>query len=155
MGCPEFNQNETVHLPHPYACNKYLTCLSKSVMEQTCPGNLHWNIEKNMCDYPDNAKCVDYENDTTVYYNRISRRSRIQWKFLIKFCHVLKINLISSMFLDFCKVFLEKQNKSIKRCCKVLTTLSVNVFLFYGFFLIFRMFWGFQKNYTFYYFFEK
>jgi hypothetical protein len=78
MGCPEFNQHETVHLPHPYACNKYLTCLSKSVMEQTCPGNLHWNIEMNMCDYPDNAKCVDIESDNTVYYNRVSRRSRIQ-----------------------------------------------------------------------------
>lgn len=78
MGCPEFNQHETVHLPHPYACNKYLTCLSKSVMEQTCPGNLHWSIENNMCDYPDHAKCVDYENDNTVFYNRVSRRSRLQ-----------------------------------------------------------------------------
>lgn len=81
MGCPEFNQDETVHLPHPFACNKYLTCLSKSVLEQSCPGNLHWNIEMNMCDYPDNAKCVDYESDNTVYYNRVSRRSRIQWRF--------------------------------------------------------------------------
>ena len=78
MGCPEFDQYNTVHLPHPYSCNKYLTCLSKSVLEQTCPGNLHWNIEKNMCDYPDLAKCADFENDNTVYYNRISRRSRFQ-----------------------------------------------------------------------------
>lgn len=72
MGCPEFNQHETVHLPHPFSCNKYLTCLSKSVLLQSCPGNLHWSIEKNMCDYAD-EKCVD---DNTVYYNRISRRSR-------------------------------------------------------------------------------
>lgn len=75
MGCPEFNQQETVHLPHPYFCNKYLTCLSKSVLEQSCPGELHWSIEKNMCDYKDDLKCVD---DNTVYYNRISRRSRLK-----------------------------------------------------------------------------
>lgn len=79
MGCPDFNQDETIHMPHPYACNKYLTCLSKSVLEQRCPGNLHWSIEKNMCDYPNLSGCVDYENDNTVYYNRVSRRSRIQW----------------------------------------------------------------------------
>jgi hypothetical protein len=71
MGCPEFNQHETVHLPHPYDCHKYLTCLSKSVMEQTCPGDLHWNLENNLCDYPHNAKC-----DDTVYYNRQMRRTR-------------------------------------------------------------------------------
>lgn len=75
MGCPEFNQHETVHLPHPFSCNKYLTCLSKSVLEQSCPGELHWNIEKNMCDYKDDAKCMD---DNTVYYNRISKRSRFK-----------------------------------------------------------------------------
>lgn len=75
MGCPDFNQHETVHVPHPYSCNKYLTCLSKSVLLQACPANLHWNIEKNMCDYPDDAKCVD---DNTVYYNRISRRIRFK-----------------------------------------------------------------------------
>lgn len=74
MGCPEFNQHETVHLPHPYSCNKYLTCLSKSVLLQSCPANLHWNIEKAMCDYPEEVKCVD----DTVYYNRISRRSRFK-----------------------------------------------------------------------------
>lgn len=73
FGCPEFNQHETVHLPHPI-CNKYLTCLSKSVLLQSCPSSLHWNIEKNMCDYPSEAKCV---NDV-AYYDRISRRSRFK-----------------------------------------------------------------------------
>lgn len=74
IGCPEFNQHTTVHRPHPVYCNKYLTCLSKSVLLQSCPSNLHWNIEKNMCDYPEEAKCVD----VTVHYNRISRRSRFK-----------------------------------------------------------------------------
>jgi Chitin binding Peritrophin-A domain len=78
LGCPDFNQHETVHLPHPHSCNQYLTCLSKSVLLQTCPANLHWNIEKNMCDYPDDAQCRDVANDDTVYYNRISRRSRFK-----------------------------------------------------------------------------
>lgn len=72
LGCPEFNQYESIHLPHPVYCGKYLTCLSKSVIEQSCPGDLHWNIEKNMCDYPHSAKC----EDTTTYYSRTERRSR-------------------------------------------------------------------------------
>lgn len=78
MGCPEFDQSETVHLPHPYFCSKYLTCLSKSVLEQTCPGKLHWNIEKNMCDYPDPSKCVDTNSDdyNDQTHNRLARRSR-------------------------------------------------------------------------------
>jgi Chitin binding Peritrophin-A domain len=78
MGCPDFNQYETKHLPHPYSCRKYLTCLSKSVIEQTCPGELHWNIEKNMCDYPDPIKCIDDSNSDAgqQYYTRLARRSR-------------------------------------------------------------------------------
>lgn len=78
MGCPIFNQLETVHMPHPHSCNQYFTCLSKSALLQTCPANLHWSIEKNMCDYPDDAQCRDDADDDTVYYNRISRRSRFK-----------------------------------------------------------------------------
>lgn len=78
MGCPDFDSTVTVHLPHPIYCSKYLTCLSKSVIEQSCPGRLHWNIEKNMCDYPDPLKCVDttMEQYEELSHNRLARRSR-------------------------------------------------------------------------------
>lgn len=39
-------------------------------MEQTCPGNLHWNIEKNACDYPSNVKCEE-----AVEFSRQQKRS--------------------------------------------------------------------------------
>lgn len=66
LGCPEFNQFVTVHIPHPYDCGKYLVCLSRSVMEQTCPSNLYFNLEKKMCDYPHNVKC----ETEVVHYDR-------------------------------------------------------------------------------------
>lgn len=58
MGCPaKFDSSVTIHLPHPTTCEKYLTCLSKSVIEQLCPPKMHWNVNENMCDYIENANC--------------------------------------------------------------------------------------------------
>lgn len=78
MGCPlQFDHHETVHLPHPYSCRKYLTCLSKSVIEQSCPGELHWNMFKKICDYPDQSGCVEVYTDIIGQsHTRYARRNR-------------------------------------------------------------------------------
>ncbi|CAO1398582.1 unnamed protein product [Diamesa serratosioi] len=74
LGCPtKFDHRQTVHLPHPLHCNKYLTCLSKSVLEQTCPDDLHWNAREDMCDYHHNSNC----RTDVVYYNRITRQLKV------------------------------------------------------------------------------
>lgn len=106
MGCPEFDKNETVHLPHPYYCSKYLTCLSKSVIEQSCPGKLHWNIAKNMCDYPDPLTCVDVtmEQYEEMSHNRLARRSRNfnVWEIWCWFECAIKCSLVYKCFFSFC-----------------------------------------------------
>ena len=58
MGCPaKFDHTVTVQLAHPDSCEKYLVCLSKSVIERHCPPKMHWNTQEDMCDYIENANC--------------------------------------------------------------------------------------------------
>ncbi|XP_052563036.1 peritrophin-1-like [Culex pipiens pallens] len=59
--CPSAAEEDPwhpVHLPHPTDCSKFYKCFKGQKHEQVCPGGLHWNIERDYCDYPEEAKCV-------------------------------------------------------------------------------------------------
>jgi hypothetical protein len=37
LGCPEeYNPKEQIDLPHPYDCNKFLSCVEQGVIEREC-----------------------------------------------------------------------------------------------------------------------
>lgn len=58
-GCPaDEDPKDPTHLPHPTDCNLFYKCLEGVPSLLNCPEGLHWSIEKNYCDYPENAKCV-------------------------------------------------------------------------------------------------
>lgn len=45
------------HFPDPLNCNAYYRCILGELRKQYCAGGLHWNKEKNICDWPSEAKC--------------------------------------------------------------------------------------------------
>jgi len=55
--CPaENNPNGVVMLPHA-DCTKYYACNWGNAIEQSCPGDLHFNAASSACDYPYSAGC--------------------------------------------------------------------------------------------------
>lgn len=58
---PDCDPNEDpmnpTHLPYPGDCTKFYKCNKGNAHPIDCPSNLHWNIEKDYCDYPGLAKC--------------------------------------------------------------------------------------------------
>lgn len=40
-------------------CNKFYKCLGQMPIAFTCPGNLLFNSQKNICDWPNNVECGD------------------------------------------------------------------------------------------------
>lgn len=59
--CPSVEEEDPmhpVHLPHPIDCHKFYKCYKGQKHEMECPSDLHWNIEKDYCDYPEQANCV-------------------------------------------------------------------------------------------------
>ena len=49
--------NKDVFLPFPGDCTRYYHCSGGAACEMNCPGGLHWNVAKDICDYPENANC--------------------------------------------------------------------------------------------------
>lgn len=45
------------HRPDPHNCNAYYRCVLGELRKQYCAGGLHWNKERNICDWPSSAKC--------------------------------------------------------------------------------------------------
>lgn len=45
------------YLPDPSNCNVFYRCVLGELKKQYCAGGLHWNREKNICDWPSEAKC--------------------------------------------------------------------------------------------------
>nr|AAV90639.1 mucin-like peritrophin [Aedes albopictus] len=54
--CP-INPSQTVHLPDPTGCGKFLTCVWGNTVQQSCPSGLHWNDRLQVCDWPANTDC--------------------------------------------------------------------------------------------------
>lgn len=45
------------YLPDPKNCNAYYRCILGELKKQYCAGGLHWNKDRNICDWPADAKC--------------------------------------------------------------------------------------------------
>ncbi|CAH0555523.1 unnamed protein product [Brassicogethes aeneus] len=45
------------YLPDKQNCNAFYRCVLGELRKQYCAGGLHWNREKNICDWPLEAKC--------------------------------------------------------------------------------------------------
>lgn len=57
-GCdPDEDPAHPTHLPYPDDCTKFYKCNHGNAHPINCPKNLHWNVEKDYCDYPNLAKC--------------------------------------------------------------------------------------------------
>ncbi|XP_062541383.1 probable chitinase 10 [Armigeres subalbatus] len=55
--CPEeYDSNHVVFLPHA-DCSKYYVCTLLGPIEADCPSGLHWNQQKDICDWPGAAGC--------------------------------------------------------------------------------------------------
>uniref|UniRef100_A0A182NC04 Chitin-binding type-2 domain-containing protein n=1 Tax=Anopheles dirus TaxID=7168 RepID=A0A182NC04_9DIPT len=58
LTCPaEDDIFNPVHIPHFTDCTKFYKCFNGEKYEMDCPSGLHWNIEQNYCDYPEQAHC--------------------------------------------------------------------------------------------------
>ncbi|KRT79630.1 Carbohydrate-binding protein, partial [Oryctes borbonicus] len=50
--------NTGEYLPDPMNCNAYYFCVNGEIKKQYCAGSLHWNKDRGICDWPENAKCT-------------------------------------------------------------------------------------------------
>lgn len=55
------------YLPDPSNCNAYYRCVLGEKKKQFCAGGLHWNKDRGVCDWPEQAKC---ENKCTSGNNK-------------------------------------------------------------------------------------
>ena len=59
---------ELYFVPHPNECNKYYMCNFHHAALFTCPANLQFNPDLNVCDYPDVVGCINtpYPTEATT-----------------------------------------------------------------------------------------
>lgn len=57
--CPASNGDETVHLPHETKCSFFYKCNNGEKVLFECPDNLHFNPEKEVCDWRNPSMCKD------------------------------------------------------------------------------------------------
>ena len=55
---------ELYFVPHPEECSKYYMCHYHHAALFTCPANLQFNPDLNVCDYPDVVGCIDDQHPT-------------------------------------------------------------------------------------------
>ena len=46
------------YTPDPVNCNAYYRCVLGELKKEYCAGNLHFNTERGICDWPESAHCV-------------------------------------------------------------------------------------------------
>ncbi|CAK1552087.1 unnamed protein product [Leptosia nina] len=61
---PEFCENGQYAL-NPADCSRYMHCIFGKYEEFACSAGLHWNQDKQICDWPQNAKCTVQKVTTT------------------------------------------------------------------------------------------
>ncbi|MPC08479.1 putative chitinase 3 [Portunus trituberculatus] len=96
----------------PGDCTKFKQCLHGVLQVLECPGGLHWNERKKMCDWPHNAKCsgsavrgaalLPFDSTPTQQKEKCySLRHLRFWIFLLSLVHVPPSNFlyISLFFL--------------------------------------------------------
>lgn len=50
----------------PLNCNAYYRCVLGELRKEYCAGGLHWNKERNICDWPNMARCEEKGTITTT-----------------------------------------------------------------------------------------
>ncbi|XP_025269905.1 uncharacterized protein LOC105251157 isoform X2 [Camponotus floridanus] len=58
MQCPSESSTETVRIAHQCLCNVYYECINGDKIRQTCPIGMHFDYEREVCDWPEAANCV-------------------------------------------------------------------------------------------------
>lgn len=61
------------YLPDTSNCNAFYRCVLGELKKQYCAGGLHWNKDKNICDWPNEANCNDQKRKKShrFYVRRI------------------------------------------------------------------------------------
>lgn len=59
--CPADDGGVPIHFPQLDDCRHFWKCNNGVASEQMCPIGLHWNSEKEYCDWPWEANCVERE----------------------------------------------------------------------------------------------
>ncbi|XP_055612076.1 peritrophin-1-like [Uranotaenia lowii] len=62
--CPA-QDNPPFHMEHPTDCTKFLKCHAGEPVVLDCPSGLHWNNDRQYCDWPELAGCSS-ANDPIV-----------------------------------------------------------------------------------------
>ncbi|XP_053687060.1 peritrophin-1-like [Sabethes cyaneus] len=56
--CPEkHDPDQPIFLPHSDCTKFYICSWGGAAVEKSCPLGLHWNVNQNYCDYPEQAGC--------------------------------------------------------------------------------------------------
>ncbi|KAG5669038.1 hypothetical protein PVAND_016940 [Polypedilum vanderplanki] len=56
--CPEIDDpDDLVFLPSNESCEIYYLCFNGDKIQRKCNEGLHWNVELNWCDFPENSGC--------------------------------------------------------------------------------------------------
>ena len=64
--CPESEDGYAVFAPHPYDCSLYYECVGVTPVLMTCPGDLEFDIQLNVCNWPELANCQPKTTTTTT-----------------------------------------------------------------------------------------
>ncbi|XP_055356009.1 uncharacterized protein LOC129601266 [Paramacrobiotus metropolitanus] len=56
--------------PHPTDCGAFITCLDGTYHIQACPETLHFNPEDQVCDWPDNVRCLSATPQELASFNQ-------------------------------------------------------------------------------------
>ena len=63
--CPESEDGYAVFAPHPYDCSLYYECVGITPVLMSCPGDLEFDFQLNICNWPESANCQPKTTTTT------------------------------------------------------------------------------------------
>lgn len=63
LGCPPVDDthDSATILPNPFNCSTFYICAQGTPLLFVCPGNLQFNYELEVCDYPERANCFELQ----------------------------------------------------------------------------------------------
>lgn len=60
---PSKDAEHPLYMDHPSNCSRFLTCGNGIWYEMECPARLQWNAERQVCDWPSEARCKFSHNN--------------------------------------------------------------------------------------------
>ncbi|XP_050304967.1 probable chitinase 10 isoform X2 [Anthonomus grandis grandis] len=78
---PQMSCEPGQYLADSNNCNAFYRCVGGELSKQYCAGGLHWNKEKNICDWPSSAKCneLPYMGTTSRPSTAYSQTTEYHW----------------------------------------------------------------------------